>query len=147
MSQLPILLLLATCTAVFGQGYQKITLDDKYNNIQPEGAPKPLQYQVHAGAGLVLDCSHYDFSAIRALSKDQLPDAIHLICKSGTFDIPLNPAGETTIDASTVHPLDQGKIFHGFEKGDHVVLGLGSTSFKGGKADMLTYWVTLMDVD
>lgn len=28
-----------------------------------------------------------------------------------------------------------------------VILGLGTTDIKDGKADMLTYWVTLMDVE
>jgi hypothetical protein len=140
-------LLLVICTGFFYQGYQKITLDDKYNNVQPKGAPKPLNYVVKPGSGLVLDCSNYDFSAIRSMNSNKSPDAIHLICKSGTFDIPLNTTGETTIDAHTVQLLDRGKAFKGFEKGDHVILGIGTTRIVEDKAQMITYWVTLMDVE
>jgi hypothetical protein len=147
MNYNPLILLLVICTSFFYQGYQKIMLDDKYNNVQAKGAPKPLRYLVKAGGGLILDCSQYDFSGIRKLNNDRSPDAIHLVCKSGTFDIPLNTTGETTIDAKTAQPLDQGKVFNGFEKGDHVILGIGTTHIVNAKADMLTYWVTLMDVE
>jgi hypothetical protein len=144
--QIVVMLMVVMCSGFFYPGYQKITLDDKYNNVQAKGAPKPLQYVVKAGNGLILDCSHYDFSAIRILNENKSPDAIHLICKSGTFDIPLNTTGETTIDAKTAQPFDQGKLFKGFEKGDHVILGIGTTRFVDAKADMRTYWLTLMDV-
>ena len=55
--------------------------------------------------------------------------------------------GETTIDSSSVHPLDLGKVFKGFEKGDHVIMGIGTTRVVEVKAEMLTYWVALMDVE
>jgi hypothetical protein len=67
-----------------------------------------------------------DFSAIRKLNGNKPPEAIYLVCKSGTFDFPLNTTGETTIDAKTAQSLDQGKVFDGFEKGGHAILGIGS---------------------
>jgi hypothetical protein len=97
----------------------------KYNNVQTKGAPKPLRYVVKAGSGLILDCSQYDFSAIRKLNGDKPPDAIHLVCKSGTFDIPVNTTGETTIDAKTTQTPDQGKVFNGFEIEEGVEVGGG----------------------
>lgn len=140
-------LLMMMFAGFFYPGYQRITLDDKYNNVQPKGAPAPLHYKVKAGNGLILDCSNYDFSAIKKMNHGKSPDAVHLICKSGTFDIPLNTAGETTIDASSVQALDRGKVFKGFEKGDHIIMGIGTTQVVEAKADMLTYWVALMDVE
>lgn len=147
MYHTPLILLLMTCASFFRPGYQKITLDDKYDNVQPKGAPKPLHYAVRAGSGLILDCSHYNFSAIRNLNDNKPPDVIHLVCKSGTFDIPLNTTGETTIDVKTAQSFDRGKEFKGFEKGDHVVLGIGTTRIVDAKADMRTYWLTLIDVE
>ena len=147
MYHTPLIVLMAMCASFFYPGYQKITLDDKYDNVQVKGAPKPLHYLVKAGSGLILDCSHYVFSAIRKLNDNKSPDAIHLVCKSGTFDIPINTTGETTIDAKTARPFDRGTVFKGFEKGDHVILGIGTTRIVDAKADMPTYWLTLIDIE
>jgi hypothetical protein len=149
MHQLLLTLALILRTSLLPADYQKFVLDDKYNNVQPKGATtKPLVYKVKAGSkGFILDCSHYNFTEIRKMNNNVDPDAIHIVCKAGTFDVHLNITGQTVIDASTMHSLKDEEVFKAFQKGDHIILGIGTTIVAGGTAKMNTYWVTLMDVD
>ncbi|MBN8854449.1 MAG: hypothetical protein BGO55_21195 [Sphingobacteriales bacterium 50-39] len=129
--------------------YQKIILDDYYSHAKPKDAKdKTTQnYKVRSALGIILDCSKYDFSLIRKMNNGKDPDKIHLVCKSGTFDIELNLHGETIIDKTTAHSIGEEKEFKGFEKGDTPILGIGTLAITGTKAQMLTYWVSMMDIE
>lgn len=147
---LPFLLLLAlTGWHTADPAYQKIILDDHYNNIQPKDVdPKSiLHYKVKAAKGIILDCSKYDFAAIRKMNDDKDPDRIHIICKSGSFEVDLNMTGETVIDPTTTFSMGDHKKFAGFQKADNIIMGIGTLKVSSDTAQMLTYWVALMDVE
>ncbi len=78
----------------------------------------PQNYELKSLKGLILNCSNYDFSLIKTMNDNKLPDLVHVISKAGTFTVKLNTKGQTIIDNSTMQSLDENnKKFSGFVKG------------------------------
>lgn len=130
--------------------YQKLTLDDHFSHIIPKDAKDqhPPNFKIKEAAGIILDCSGYDFAMIRKMNEGKNPDLIHILCASGTFIIELNPKGETIIDKTTMRPVGKDpKTFQGFKKGDTPIIGIGTIKVKESKAELMTYWVSMIDVD
>lgn len=125
-----------------------LKLDDKYSELQPKDSKlKPLKYIITSKDGFNLDCSSYDFSLIRSMNNGKDPDAIFIICKAGTYIIELNTASVAHINKSTMQSLDPGnKEFTGFVKDDTPILAIGTLKVKSNQAEMLTYWVAMMEV-
>ena len=75
------------------------------------------------------------------------PDLLFIVSKSGNFAVELNIAGETVVDRSTMQSLDNPKKkFKEFDKGDTPILGIGTLKIQDGKANMMTYWVSMIDI-
>lgn len=154
MSAKQLFCLILLLTAFIGlradrNAYQKIMLDDYYSHlIKKDAKDKTVHYyNVKAAGGIILDCSKYDFSQIRKMNKGKDPDKIHLICKSGTFDIDLNVSGETVIDKSTMHSIGETKPFYGFQQKDTAILAIGTIAIKEKNAEMLTYWISMIAIE
>lgn len=138
-------------TVTFSQSnktYPVFVLNDSFSQAQPkESKIIPKDYQLANLPGFKLDCSKYDFSLIRSMNGGKNPDVIFIIAKSGSYMVELNVTGETLIDESTMHSLDNPKKdFKNFEKGDTPLLGIGTLKIKDGQASMTTYWITMIDV-
>jgi hypothetical protein len=137
--------------SLFGQSNDRLPtfiLDDKHSQAQPKDSKiKPEKYKLTSPLGFNLICAGYDFSTIRSLNNGKNPDAIFIVCKAGNFMAPLNIAGQTTIDKSTMQSIDKkNKIFTGFEKGDTPIIALGTVKINGDKADMKSFWVGMLEV-
>jgi hypothetical protein len=137
--------------SVIGQLNNSLTafkLSDKYSQVQPKDSKiKPGNYQLPSSKGFSLNCLGYDFSQIRTLNNGKEPDAIFIICKAGSYMIKPNFSGITIIDKSTMESLDEkDKKFGGFEKGDTAILAIGTLRNNDGKAEMMSFWVAMIDV-
>ena len=137
------LILFYSCSGGDKTAYTKLILDDKYSQIQKEGTTiVPQNYEIESSNGFVLDCSKYDFSLIRQMNKGKDPDMIHVISKAGTFVVNLNAKGETIVDNTSMHSLDENnKVFTGFIKGDTAILAIGTLNLDKGISEMMTYWL------
>ena len=142
------LLVTLNCYPQNTKSYPVFILNDTFSHAQPKDSKiAPQNYQLTSLKGFKLDCSKYDFTEIRALSGGKNPDAIFIVCKSGNFIVELNISGVTIVDNSTMSSLDDlSKKFNEFQKGDTPILGIGTLNLKNGKAQMLTYWVSMIDV-
>ena len=134
----------------FGQSpgpYQSFKLDDKYCQIQEKNSGiVPKNYQLTTLKGFILDCSGYDFSQIRVLNSGADPEYIFIISSPGKFLVKLNLRGETVIDRSTMHSIEEnGKEFSGFIQGDKIIIAIGSLK-QNTKNQMLAYWAAMIDV-
>ena len=129
----------SACTSVNKDIYPTIILDDKFNQIQKADSKIiPSNYELNSLKGFVVDCSNYDFTLIKSMNENKLPDQLHIISKSGTFTVKLNPTGKTIIDNSTMQSLDDPKInFESFISGDTALLGIGTLK----NNEMMTYWL------
>lgn len=138
-------------TLLFAQqkaDYSSFVLNDSFSHAQPEGSTiVPQKYQLTSLKGFKLDCSKYDFSLIRSLNGGKNPTAIFLVTNGGNYMVPLLANGETLADASTITSIDYPeKKFTLFEKGDKLILAIGDLSIAGGKADMRSNWISMIDV-
>jgi hypothetical protein len=137
-------LFVVSCTGQTNKRYQIFILNDKYNQIQKEDSKViPQNYELNSVKGLILDCSNYDFSLIKKMNDNRLPDLVHVISKAGTFTAKLNTKGKTTIDNSTMQSLDENnKNFSGFVKGDTAMLAIGTIK----NNEMMTYWLGMVHI-
>lgn len=133
-----------SCTGQSKKLYPTFVLNDKYNQIQKEDSKViPENYELESLQGLILDCSKYDFSLIKTMNENKLPDQVHIVSKAGTFTVKLNTQGQTIIDNSTMEPLDgKNKNFTGFVKGDTAMLAIGTIK----NNEMMTYWLGIVPI-
>lgn len=133
-----------SCTEQTKKTYPTFVLNDKYNQIQKEGSKEiPQYYELQSLQGLILDCSKYDFSIIKSMNDNKLPDQLHIISKAGTFTVKLNTQAQTIIDNSTMESLDgKNKSFTGFVKGDTAMLAIGTIK----NNEMMTYWLGMVSI-
>ncbi len=119
-------------------------LNDKYNQIQKEDSKVvPQNFELQSLQGLMLDCSKYDFSLIKAMNDNKLPDQLQITSKAGTFTVKLNTKGQTIIDNSTMESLEgKNKSFTGFIKGETVMLAIGTLKYN----EMMTYWLGTISI-
>ncbi len=138
-----ILLFVISCTGQ-SKAYPTFVLNDKYNQIQKEDSKViPQNYELESLQGLILDCSNYDFSLIKAMNENKLPDQVHIVSKAGTYTVKLNTQGQTIIDNSTMESLDgKNKSFTGFVKGDTAMLAIGAIK----NNEMMTYWLGMVSI-
>ena len=129
--------------------YQKIKLDNHFCHIIPEDAKdkRTYNFKIKEAAGIILDCSGYDFAQIRKMNEGKDPDMIDIVSNSGTFAIALNRQGETIIDKTTMHSIADHKTFQGFKKGDTPIIGIGTIKITDSKAELMTYWVSMIDIE
>lgn len=139
-----ILLFVISCTGQSKKPYPTLVLNDKYNQIQKENSKIiPQNYKLESRQGLILDCSNYDFSLIKKMNENILPDQVHIISKAGTFTIKLNINAQTILDNSTMQSLDEkNKPFTGFIKGDTAILAIGTIK----NNEMMTYWLGMIEI-
>jgi len=148
MRYLLLALVLIIQTGCSSPPYPKIKLDDRYNYAAvKDSSTEAPSYKIKSGEGFILDCSQYNFAAIRKMNNNKNPDMIHFASKGGTYDAALNVTGETVIDAKTMKDITGQSVFPGFKKGDKFVLGIGDTRVVGTEARMATYWVALLEVE
>lgn len=128
--------------------YPVFVLNDTFLHAQPKGSTiKPQNYQLSSRDGFKFNSANYDFSVIRKMNEGKNPDAIFIVARSGNYFVELNTNGETIVDASTMNSLDNPKKkFKKFEKGDTPIFGIGTLAIKDGKANMMTFWVSMIDV-
>ncbi len=133
-----------SCLGQSKKPYPTFILNDKYNQIQKENSKViPQNYELKSLKGFVLDCSNYDFSLIKKMNKNKLPDLVHVISKAGTFTVKLNTKGKTIIDNSTMQSLDENnKGFLRFVKGDTAMLAIGTIK----NNEMMTYWLGMINI-
>ena len=144
MASIIVSLLLISCIGTGEMEYPVFTLDDKYNQIQKDDSPlTPENYKLSSLNGFILDCSNYDFSLIKTMNDDKLPDVAFILSKGGLFAIELNPNEQTTFDSTTMQSIDQeNKAFSGFIRGDTVILAIGTIK----NDEMKTYWLANINV-
>lgn len=137
-------LFVISCTGQSKKSYPTFVLNDKYNQIQKEDSKViPQNYELESLKGLILDCSDYDFTLIKTMNENKLPDRVHIVSKAGTFTVKLNTKGQTIIDNSTMESLDgKNKTFTGFVKGDTAMLAIGTIK----NNEMMTYWIGMMSI-
>lgn len=128
--------------------YPVFILDDTFSHAQPKDSKiVPQNYQLSSLPGFKLDCSKYDFNLVRSMNAGKNPDALFIVSRSGNYVVELNITGGTVVDSSTMYSLDNPKKeFKGFEKGDTPILGIGTLKIEDGKASMVTYWISMIDV-
>ena len=94
------------------KAYALIVLNDKYNQIQKDNSKViPQNYELKSLHGLILDCTGYDFTLVKTMNKNKLPDRVHIISKAGTFTVKHNTKGHTIIDGSTMQSLNEKNKF------------------------------------
>ncbi len=137
-------LFIISCTGQSKKSYPTFVLDDKYNQIQKENSKViPQNYELRSLQGLIIDCSNYDFSVIKTMNDNRLPDQVHIVSKAGTFTVKLNAQGQTIIDNSTMQSFDErNKSFAGFVKGDTAMLAIGTIK----NNEMMTYWLGMVNI-
>ena len=137
-------LFVISCTGQNKKPYPTLILNDRYNQIQKENSKViPHNYELNTLKGLIFDCSNYDFSLIKIMNNNKLPDLVHVISKAGTFTVKLNTKGNTVIDNSTMQSLDENnKKFLGFVKGDTAMLAIGTIK----NNEMMTYWLGMVNI-
>lgn len=137
-------LFVISCTGQSNKSYPTFVLNDKYNQIQKEDSKVvPQNFELQSLQGLMLDCSKYDFSLIKAMNDNKLPDQLQITSKAGTFTVKLNTKGQTIIDNSTMESLEgKNKSFTGFIKGETVMLAIGTLKYN----EMMTYWLGTISI-
>lgn len=136
-------LFVISCTGQSNKSYPTFVLNDKYNQIQKEDSKVvPQNFELQSLQGLMLDCSKYDFSLIKTMNDNKLPDQVQITSKAGTFTVKLN-TGQTIIDNSTMESLEgKNKSFTGFIKGETVMLAIGTLKYN----EMMTYWLGTISI-
>ena len=133
-----------SCSGQDKKLYPTLILEDKYDQIQKDGSNIiPQNYVLTSLTGFILDHSKYDFSMIKTVNGNKMPDVINVLSKAGKFTVNLNPNGQTLIDSTTLLSLDgDNKKFSGFIKGDKVILAIGTNK----NNEMITYWLGMIDI-
>ncbi len=143
-----ITVVLLSVTAVIGQSnLPEIVIDDLYNHIKPTGVTTTTNYKIPSSKGIVVDATQYDYSAIKQLNGGNNPDLLYIICESGTFAVTLDFNNKTLIDKTTTQNIGGNGKFKGIEKGDTPILGLGTLKMEGTTASLVTFWVSMIEVD
>ncbi len=124
--------------------YTTLVLDDKYNQMQRQDSKIiPQNFELRSVKGLILDCGSYDFSWIKAMNEDQLPNLAYIMSQAGIFAVNLNNQGQTIIDQSTIElVVGKSKKFTGFRKGETAMLVIGQMI----NNELVTYWLAIITV-
>jgi hypothetical protein len=137
-------LFVISCTGQSKKSFPVFALDDQHNQIQKDDSKViPKYYELKTSEGFILDCSKYDFSLIKTMNDNKLPDKVSILAKGGTFTTKLNTVGETVFDNSTLESSDdKNKKFTGFVQGDTAMLVIGSIK----NNEMISYWLGMITV-
>ncbi len=129
--------------------YPKIIIDDNHYNLRAvKNDTIPTQnYDIPASKALIVDLTKYDFSIIRKLNGGKNPDLIQLLCKSGTYVIEIDTTKEIIVDEISAKNIGGIQKFEGLNKGEQAIIGLGTLKMDGNKAEFLTYWFTVINVE
>jgi hypothetical protein len=139
-----ILFIAISCSGQNKKMFPTLNLNDKYNQIQKNGSGViPQNYELTSLNGFILHYSKYDFSLIKTLNGNKMPDVVNVLSKAGKFTVNLNLNGQTLIDSTTLQSLDgDNKKFSGFIKGEKVILAIGTNK----NNEMMTYWLGMIDI-
>lgn len=129
--------------------YPTIIIDDNHYNLRAvKNDTVPTQdYNIQASKIIIVDASKYDLSVLRKLNGGKNPDLIQLLCKSGSYVIDLDTTKAITVDEKSAKNIGGNQKFEGLNKGEQAIIGLGTVKMDGNKAEFITYWVAMINVE
>ncbi len=126
-----------------------ITIDDNHYNLRKarDGIIPTENYKIKACNSFNIDATKYDFSIIKKMNNGNLPSMIQIISKKGTFVVDLDTEYEITVDEKTAENIGGNEIFNGFEKGEKVLIGLGTLYTEKNNVEFKTFWTTFIEFE
>jgi len=124
-----------------------IKIDDAHWAAQREGGSEALKYQVPKGEGFVLDVSGYKFKIPVSLGIQEPNFIMISVEKNQQYGIVWDSSrgGQYVISRETLRPLSDSLPFHGFKKGQEIVIAIGYLNTVSN-ASFYPFWYSFVEI-